>query len=77
MVCIPWVTYLLGSMFKLSGILSIMACGITMARYALPNITSTGKKINERFYHTLAYNFENLVFLFIGIGIVSFNLYWK
>lgn len=64
-------------MLKLSGILSIMACGITMARYALPNITLTGKKINERFYSTLSHNFENLVFLFIGIGIVSFNLYWK
>ena len=61
----------------MSGILSIIFCGITMARYALPNITESGKRINKRFYHTLAYNFENLVFLFIGIGIVSFDLAWK
>lgn len=25
----------------------------------------------------MAYNFENLVFLFIGIGIVGFDLAWK
>lgn len=30
----------------MSGILSIMFCGISMARYAIPNLTPTGKKIN-------------------------------
>lgn len=29
------------------------------------------------FYHSLAYNFENLVFLFIGIGFIGFNLSWE
>ncbi|KRX04262.1 hypothetical protein PPERSA_11386 [Pseudocohnilembus persalinus] len=77
LVIIPWVSYLIASMFNMSGILSIMFCGISMARYTMPNVTEQGKAINKRFYHTLAYNFENLVFLFIGIGIISFDLAWE
>mmetsp|Transcript_4369 Transcript_4369/g.386 ORF Transcript_4369/g.386 Transcript_4369/m.386 type:complete len:92 (-) Transcript_4369:33-308(-) len=42
LIAVPWASYLIASMFKLSGILSIMSCGISMAKYALPNITSTG-----------------------------------
>lgn len=73
---IPWVSYLIAEGFQLSGIVSIMFCGISMARYALPNVGENGIKVNNRFYHTLAYNCENLVFLFIGIGIVCFKLAW-
>ena len=47
-----------------------------MARYALPNMSDTGRKVVNRLYHTMAYNFENLVFLFIGIGVVGFDLAW-
>jgi sodium/hydrogen exchanger 8 len=61
----------------MSGIVSIMFCGICMARYALPHVTKRNKRVNQQFYNTLAYNFENLVFIFIGIGFVSFNLAWK
>lgn len=57
-----------------------------MARYALPNLSDNGKlviiiyinlKLLNKFYHVLAYNFENLVFLFIGIGMVGYQLAWK
>ena len=61
----------------MSGIVSIMFCGIAMARYALVNVDPTTEKLNKRLYHTLAYSCENLVFLFIGIGFVSFELAWK
>lgn len=75
----------------MSGIVGIMFCGIAMARYALPNLSENGLKvkalekfINNRFvkimkklYHTLAYNFENIVFLFIGIGFFGFELAYK
>jgi len=61
----------------MSGIVSIMFCGLTMARYALPNVTENSRKTNKRLYHTLAYTCENLVFILIGIGFVSFDLAWK
>jgi sodium/hydrogen exchanger 8 len=31
----------------------------------------------NHFYHALAYNFETLVFLLIGIGAVGFDLAWS
>ncbi|KAL4493449.1 hypothetical protein ABPG72_007457 [Tetrahymena utriculariae] len=74
---IPWVSYLIAEVLKLSGIVSIMFCGIAMARYALPNVSENSRKVNKKLYHTLAYTFENLVFIFIGIGLVSFDLAWK
>ena len=54
-----------------------MFCGISMARYALPNVSENSAKVNNRLYHTLAYNCENLVFIFLGIGFVCFDLAWK
>lgn len=43
---IPWVSYLIAETLKLSGIVSIIFCGITMARYTLPNVSEHGKVIN-------------------------------
>lgn len=73
----PWVSYLIAEGLDMSGIVSIIFCGISMARYALPNLSDNGMKLLNRFYHIVAYNFENLVFLFIGIGMVGFDLAWK
>ncbi len=42
MILVPWVSYLLGEGLSLSGIVSIMFCGIAMARYALPNLSENG-----------------------------------
>ena len=43
-----------------------------MARYALPNLSVNGKKSLLRIYNSLAHTFEDLVFLFIGIGLIGF-----
>lgn len=60
----------------MSGIVSIIFCGISMARYAVPNLDSQSIRLTYTFYHSIAYNFENSIFLFIGIGIVGFDLAW-
>jgi hypothetical protein len=33
--------------------------------------------LTSSFYHSLAYNFENSVFIFIGVGFVGFDLNWS
>jgi sodium/hydrogen exchanger 8 len=48
-----------------------------MARYAIPNLSTSGKRQINSFYHALAYNFETTIFLFIGIGFIGFDLDWK
>jgi sodium/hydrogen exchanger 8 len=42
---VPWVSYLIAEGFGLSGIVSIIFCGISMARYALPNLAIEGKML--------------------------------
>ncbi|CAD8098143.1 unnamed protein product [Paramecium primaurelia] len=76
-VIIPWVCYLISQAVGYSGIVSIVFCGIVMAKYALPNLSESGKELLNKFYHILSYNFENLVFLFIGIGVVGYDLAWN
>ncbi|KRX09063.1 hypothetical protein PPERSA_01950 [Pseudocohnilembus persalinus] len=74
---VPYVSYFISEGLGMSGIVSIMFCGISMARYALMNVDPQTRRLNKKLYHTLSYSFENLVFLFIGIGFVSFDLAWK
>lgn len=85
MFIIPWVSYLIAEALEFSGIVSIIFCGISMARYAIPNLSKSGRKVLIKFnynksiskiYHSLSFTFENLTFLFIGIGLIGFDLYW-
>ena len=41
---VPWVSYLIAQGLEMSGIVSIIFCGISMARYAIPNLSPSGKK---------------------------------
>ena len=77
MLLIPWVSYLIAEALQLSGIVSIIFCGISMARYALPNLSANGRKSLLRIYNSLAHTFEDLIFLFIGIGLIGFQLAWR
>jgi sodium/hydrogen exchanger 8 len=38
LIIIPWVSYLIAEGLNMSGIVSIIFCGITMARYAIPSV---------------------------------------
>jgi len=77
MIIIPWVAYLIGEGFNLSGVVVLLFCGISITKYALPHLTPSGKKLTQNLYHTLSSASENLVFLFIGIGFFSFEHHWK
>lgn len=72
MVIIPWVCYLLADVrfyyfllndfqiykgFSMSGIVAIMFCGIAMARYALPNLSENGFKVDIKLFFYLLKNF--------------------
>jgi len=82
MILIPWIAYLIGEGFGLSGIVAILFCGIFIKKYAFPNMSHDTQKMTSKFYHIQSSTFENLVFIFIGIGFFSFehdweNLGWK
>jgi len=61
----------------LSGIVTIVFCGISMARYALSNVSQSAIQINRKIYEALSHTFESLLFIFIGVGFVTFDLAWR
>lgn len=70
---VPWVSYLAAESFELSGIVSIMFCGIAMAQYSLPNMSSQAKSNIKQVLHTVAENFEALAFILIGAFLSGFS----
>lgn len=73
MLFCPWISYLIAEGLELSGIVSILTNGIVLKIYANPNISLGAKKVLSLGYETIAYTFETIVFLFLGIGLTAFN----
>ena len=73
MLLCPWVSYLLAEGLKLSGIVSILTNGVFLSYYATPNISPAAKKVLQLCYETIAVSAEQIVFLFLGIGLFAFK----
>jgi len=73
MILCPWVSYLIAEGLKLSGIVAILTNGIFLSYYATPNISPAAKKVLQLCYETIAISAEQIVFLFLGIGLFAFN----
>ena len=69
----PWIIYLLSEYVGFSGIVSLMAAGMVMARYSLPNLTRESKTTVIYVYQMIAHECEASIFLFIGLGSVGFE----
>jgi len=70
----PWVSYLLSEALSMSGIVSILFCGIFMARYTHPNLSETAQGMVGKAYSVIGHCAETLVFIFLGMGLFSFSL---
>ena len=73
MILCPWVSYLIAEGLELSGIVAIMVNGIFLAYYAIPNISTSSTRVLKTGYETVAHSAENLVFIFLGLGLFAFN----
>ena len=77
MILCPWVSYLIAEGLKLSGIVSILTNGVFLSYYATPNISPAAKKVLQLCYETIAVSAEQIVFLFLGIGVFAFEHPYK
>lgn len=73
MLGVPWLAYLVSEFVSLSGIVAIIVCGITMAKYSLPNLTNNAYSSTKLIYEGIAHNFEILSFIFMGMAVSSFK----
>ena len=69
----PWVAYLIAESIDLSGIVSVLFNGIFLSQYCMPNVESVHKHLLGHVYHAIAYSFETLVFVFLGMGLFAFK----
>lgn len=60
--------YLFSSFFNLSGIISVMFCGIVCSEYVVPNLSPAGHENIENVLRSLSLLMENLLFAFLGLG---------
>ena len=73
----PWISYLISEGLGMNGAVSILFCGIFMARYTNPNLSKTTQEMILKGYSVISYAAETLVFIFLGMGLFSFNLAYE
>ena len=73
MVMCPWVCYLVAEGLALSGIVAICTNGVFLNSYAQNNISRDSRRVLKLCYETIAVTAEQIVFLFLGIGLFAFN----
>lgn len=73
----PWISYLISEGLGMNGTVSILFCGIFMARYTTPNLSTNTQLMIRKCYSVISYAAETLVFIFLGMGLFSFNLAFK
>ncbi|KAK3791844.1 hypothetical protein RRG08_026747 [Elysia crispata] len=69
--------FLLAEMFELSGIISIIGCGVTQVQYAFNNISDKSRTTVKYFIKVISTCMEIIIFLFLGLSIVNDEHQWS
>ncbi|XP_076435506.1 Na(+)/H(+) exchanger beta-like [Babylonia areolata] len=69
--------FLLSELFEVSGIISIIGCGLVQRHYAFSNISHKSRTTVKYFTKMLASASEIVIFLFLGLELVSEEHQWE
>lgn len=64
----PFLAYMLAEGLQLSGVVSILFAGITMAHYTVHNLSPATRKYSSHLFKVLSSIAEGLVFMYIGLA---------
>lgn len=67
LIIFAFVAYFLSELFELSGIISLLTCGISMAHYTWYNLSPQGRSLSSTTVSILGSFAESLVFSYIGL----------
>lgn len=78
LICM-YLPFILAELLHLSGIVSIFFAGISVRRYAEPNIASETSKAGESIFKVAAFLAETCIFIELGLSIFGFSgsFHWK
>eukprot|EP00842_Homolaphlyctis_polyrhiza_P005648 jgi/Hompol1/6084/HPOL_000615-RA len=64
-------TYLLSNAIQLSGIVSLLFCGIVMKHYAYDNMSLRTRRTTKYMFRVLSQLSENFVFIYLGVALFT------
>ncbi|CAF0937759.1 unnamed protein product [Adineta steineri] len=68
-----YASYMFAEIFHLSGIMSILVCGLTMSHYTHENLSTVGRQSITILFRTIAFLAETCVFVYLGVGIFEYQ----
>ncbi|KAI9144793.1 Sodium/hydrogen exchanger family-domain-containing protein [Paraphysoderma sedebokerense] len=66
-------SYLIAEFAYLSGIVSILFCGIAMAHYLYDNLSDHAQRSTKEIVRVMAYICETILFIYLGLGVAAFR----
>lgn len=70
---IAYFSYVFSNSVKLSGIVSLLFCGITMKHYASHNMSIHCQRATKAIFKVLAQMSENFIFIYLGVTLFAFD----
>nr|PUA85976.1 Na+/H+ exchanger NHE3 [Toxoplasma gondii TgCATBr9] len=69
----PWMAYLVADGLGYSGIVAICFCGVTIGKYAVPNLSTSARTASRSVFNSFSLLAETVVFAFLGLAVFSFD----
>lgn len=73
--CFGYLSYCIAELFHCSGIISLLACSILMAKYSWYNLSPQSKQVTSIAFNVIGYAVEAFVFGYLGLTFFSYVSY--
>lgn len=73
--CFAYLSYCIAELFHLSGIISLLSCGIMMGHYTWYNLSPQAMQTTSVAFSVVGYAFEAFVFGYLGLTFFSYAHY--